>query len=72
MKPLRAPIPVNETSLRASIGRILAGGVLALSGAGEIRADANLPQPLNAGLTHPELHPASTSARPRPITAPTA
>ncbi|ATG92344.1 filamentous haemagglutinin family protein [Methylomonas koyamae] len=57
MKPLRAPIPVNETSLCASIGRILAGGVLALSGAAEIRADANLPQPLNAGLTHPELHP---------------
>ncbi len=57
MKPLRVPIPANETSLRASIGRILAGGVLALSGAGEIRADTNLPVALNAGLTHPELHP---------------
>jgi len=57
MKPLRVPIPANETLLRASIGRILAGGVLALSGAGEIRADANLPVALNAGLTHPELHP---------------
>ncbi|MBD9355269.1 filamentous haemagglutinin family protein [Methylomonas albis] len=66
MNPLAISIPIDETSLRVSIRRILTGSVLLVSGVMDAVADTSLPVSINAGagnpaaiadLTSPALHP---------------